>query len=576
MPRVMVDPTGLAGWSTDASAARTRLALSLGEVDTAIAAMSASWEGEAARRFDGHYRRWRDAAGALLGTLTELVALVEGARANYTAASAANQQIWKATAPSTAGPAVVTAMSAAAPAVRIDVEPDDVRVAVSTLSGAAERLVEAWQQLSQATAAATAMAGDDEFGAAFGRDHDQMAVAAWQGWRASAIMLTSIAMGLAETGNNVLNAEHRSTAGASGASPRIVARPVPVPAPPVPPSATGPNGSSAPGPLAQYWPAADPDLLRAAAAAWRTAAPVLREASVTANTAMSALVGADADPTLDMARQFTARALSADPTTGLCGLLDQHCQQIAYGCELLADATIRTRLALRDAIVDLFATDEWYHPVGQILDALITRGWSKFVSRGGDILELFLALGQIRDRHEEAVQPALTVVSPAAAARMTRLATSFVPPDLVMACAQAVTAPAGTPEAERRELLAQVAAAGHKIDPNETLHIVRAPDGRIVWLEKGNGRSGLSHMLRAERIAQFAGRGVRPEEVSTLAPRAITEGTRLGPVRDGGVAYDVPFGDSRIDIVVVVGSNGYIVTAYPLESRSKLAQETPT
>jgi hypothetical protein len=86
-----------------------------------------------------------------------------------------------------------------------------------------------------------------------------------------------------------------------------------------------------------------------------------------------------------------------------------------------------------------------------------------------------------------------------------------------------------------------------------------------VWLERGDDRSGLSHILRAGRIGDFARRGVAYADIPGLALRAVTQGRPLGQVRDGGVAYDVDLGGGRhTPVVVVVGSNGYIVTARPL------------
>jgi hypothetical protein len=51
----------------------------------------------------------------------------------------------------------------------------------------------------------------------------------------------------------------------------------------------------------------------------------------------------------------------------------------------------------------------------------------------------------------------------------------------------------------------------------------------------------------------------------------VTEGTQLGRVREGGVAYEVALSDGRrTSVVVVVGSNGYIVTARPLGSEDQV------
>ncbi len=82
----------------------------------------------------------------------------------------------------------------------------------------------------------------------------------------------------------------------------------------------------------------------------------------------------------------------------------------------------------------------------------------------------------------------------------------------------APTEPAGAPvaEADRRALIAQAQAEGKKIDLAEVLQIGRTPDGRIVWLGRGEEKSGLAHILRAERIGNFLDRGVAPLDILVL------------------------------------------------------------
>ena len=138
-----------------------------------------------------------------------------------------------------------------------------------------------------------------------------------------------------------------------------------------------------------------------------------------------------------------------------------------------------------------------------------------------------------------------------------------------------LASPAGTvgeavPEVQRQALVDEVVAAGHKISPADVLQIARAPDGRVVWLERGDGRAGLSHILRAGRIRAFTDCGVAYAEIPGLAVRALTHGIRLGTVRNGGDAYDVDLGGGRrVKVVVVTGSNGYVVSAYPLTRRAE-------
>lgn len=568
--RVQVEPAALREWSTDARRVAQRLSWSIAELEQPVGVLAAVWQGEAADRFAEYHASWQRAAAEQLTVLTELIGLVDTAHDNYTAAVTANARIWTG-APSTE--LVLRPVAAGRGGGGIDAEIDDIRATVIALVRAADGLATAWEQLAAAMAGTGAMAGDDPAGAAFGADHDNTAAAVWQGWRAAAILIDATAAGLAETGNNMLRAENGSTAGGGEPVDLITATAVAVPNPAPPPSAVGDNGNrSVVAPLAYYWPGADPGRLRAAAAGWRSAADEVRHAAGQARATVAALVGANPDPSLERMREFTDQALSDDPSTGLFGVL---AVTAAYACDRFADATEETRGLMRDALVTALAGDEWYHPVATLLDAVLTRGAAGAIATAGDLALLDLNLRTIYEDHTRLVQGVRGEISPGHAELLTRLATALSPPQPVGASCETVSPAgavgAGTPNGDRQALIAEVQAAGNKINPAEVLHIARAPDGRIIWIERGNGAAGLSHILRAERIRDFTNKGVAPTDIPGIAVRAVTEGTPLGRVRRGGVAYDVDVGNGRREkIVVVVGSNGYIVTARPMSRDEKL------
>ena len=93
----------------------------------------------------------------------------------------------------------------------------------------------------------------------------------------------------------------------------------------------------------------------------------------------------------------------------------------------------------------------------------------------------------------------------------------------------------------------------------------------MVWLERGDDAVGLSHILRAGRIDDFARRDVPLADIPGLAVRAVTTGTAIGRVGRDGTLYQVDVtGGRRVQVVVVVGSNGFIVSAYPPNSSTKI------
>jgi WXG100 family type VII secretion target len=565
--QVTVEPQALAEWSAHARRTGTVLQTRLAALDDGLAPLAGTWRGAAADGFAARHAQWRDASVGILGTLAELTALVDTAFANYVAATEANQQIWQAGTPSTT--LVVPAMSAGGGRGtgrgRITADLEDIRATVAALAVTADELAAAWTGLGVGLAETAAMAGDDDAGAAFAADYEAMAAAAWQGWRRTAVMLDGLAGGLAATGNNLAAAEKDSTPGPRRPFARIVAH-TGSPALPPPPSAVGAVG----GRHGPYWPTADPARLRRAAAAWSASAVGLRSVVGRVFAAVDGLVQANPDRVLQEMRRFTRAGLSDDPTSGLSGVLAVTGGRVASACTGLADLTERTRSRILATAAHYAAGEEWYHAVADALGLVVKGRPGRAVAAAGDEYLMNLELSTIHQEHVRAVESLRGELHPAGADRLARIATAMAPPTPVPANTCMLTSPTGAtgapvPEAHRQALIAEVVAAGHKISPAEVVQIARAPDERVVWLERGDDESGLAHILQPGRIANFADRGVALADIPGVAMRAVTEGRRLGSVRDGGVAYELNLpGGRSTNVVVVVGSNGYVVTARPL------------
>ena len=485
---VTVDPDALAEWSAHARHTGTQLDTRLGALDDGLAPLAGAWTGAAADAFAARHRRWRRAADGLLGTLAALTELVDTAHANYRSATAANARIWRLD----SAVAVMHAMGTGRGRISADVE--EVRTAVARLVAALDGLVAAWAALSAGLAGTATMAGGDDAGAAFAVDYNAMADAAWQGWRSSVLLLDGIAAGLAATGNNLVQAEIDSTPSRRWMFPPIVASTAPISSP-APPAVVG--GGPAGGPLAAHWPTADVALLRAAAEAWRDAADDLRFFTRRrAIDAVDMLVAASPDTALQQVRRFTDEALSDDPTSGLIGVLKDTGMRIASACSGLADETERTRGRILATIAHYTGGDEWYHPVADVLDRYLRFRPGGILAAAGDAY--LDGPGPLDDPRRPRARGRVAARRPAPGRRRSdspgsRRQSSRRRRPAATTCA--VTPPPGpagaaTPEAERRALIAEVVAAGHKITPNAVVHIARAPDGRVVWLERGDGRTG--------------------------------------------------------------------------------------
>lgn len=118
-------------------------------------------------------------------------------------------------------------------------------------------------------------------------------------------------------------------------------------------------------------------------------------------------------------------------------------------------------------------------------------------------------------------------------------------------------------EAERNALIAQLKAAGVKFAEKDIVQIVRSAAGKVVWLEKGNAKAGLQHIME-RHASQFSKLGVNGEENVT---KLVMDTLRTkSPIRveKGGQVFSVTMGSTEREMMIVVGDNGFVVTAYPL------------
>jgi hypothetical protein len=90
------------------------------------------------------------------------------------------------------------------------------------------------------------------------------------------------------------------------------------------------------------------------------------------------------------------------------------------------------------------------------------------------------------------------------------------------------------------------------------------PTARIEWLETGNARAGLQHIL-VDHEQDFANVGISAEEIPAAIQEALTKGKVIGyQGRDTTrPIYQVMFQGTKQHIAITVGDNGYIIGANP-------------
>lgn len=105
-----------------------------------------------------------------------------------------------------------------------------------------------------------------------------------------------------------------------------------------------------------------------------------------------------------------------------------------------------------------------------------------------------------------------------------------------------------------------MANSGVKYNPDDVIAVTKMPDGKLVWLEKGNVNAGLEHIL-ARHAEGFAAKGVNdiPSFLyDVLSTNPITIGTN-----EKGLFADYIFNGNKYRIAY--GTNGYIVSFFPVK-----------
>lgn len=113
-----------------------------------------------------------------------------------------------------------------------------------------------------------------------------------------------------------------------------------------------------------------------------------------------------------------------------------------------------------------------------------------------------------------------------------------------------------------KALIDEVIANGDKISPDKVVMITRDPNGKIVWLETGNDKSGLKHIIDVHGH-EFNGRGITNENIPDYVLEAVYQGNVVGTQgkRNPRTIYEFTYNGKKQRIAVQVSTNGYIVGA---------------
>jgi pretoxin HINT domain-containing protein len=300
----------------------------------------------------------------------------------------------------------------------IKVTPQDVATGAKTFSTAQNDLSNAWSTLQSALDYNAGMAGDDQPANSFNATYAPAAKAAWKALRSSALTVGGISLGLTQTANNFVTAEHHSTATAKGAPSTFAPEPVFVDIlMPDPASATGPGETVwfLPGPLSKFWPNAHTDKLRAAATAWHNTAQAVATVTGTARGAIVSLESSD-DTTHAINGFWSKVYTSGDNNTVLAGTY-QICQSLGDACGKYADAIDNKRSDIKDKMIGAGFAVGVTSIIG-ILGTVFTGGGSDAAAGALDVAEVSAIVGDV------AAETAATVEADVAVTLGTDLVTT--------------------------------------------------------------------------------------------------------------------------------------------------------
>uniref|UniRef100_UPI000C06F7C1 RHS repeat domain-containing protein n=1 Tax=Tepidibacter mesophilus TaxID=655607 RepID=UPI000C06F7C1 len=113
------------------------------------------------------------------------------------------------------------------------------------------------------------------------------------------------------------------------------------------------------------------------------------------------------------------------------------------------------------------------------------------------------------------------------------------------------------------DLLDELASSGAKYSPDDVLAVTKTVDGKLAWLETGNSKAGMKHIL--DHADDFANKGIQQSQIKDLVMESLTNGKIVGyqGKGTGRPIYEVMFNGKKYHTAITVGSNGFIVGANP-------------
>lgn len=112
-------------------------------------------------------------------------------------------------------------------------------------------------------------------------------------------------------------------------------------------------------------------------------------------------------------------------------------------------------------------------------------------------------------------------------------------------------------------LLNDLRQSGVKFTEKEVIIITKTKKNELVWLEKGNKRKGLEHILLRHEKDLKRKFGLKKEDIPSFVKDVFTNGTEVSSkLKNSGYQKEYLYKGKHI-VISGVGTNGFIVSIYP-------------
>ncbi|ASO19490.1 hypothetical protein FHR81_000833 [Actinoalloteichus hoggarensis] len=129
------------------------------------------------------------------------------------------------------------------------------------------------------------------------------------------------------------------------------------------------------------------------------------------------------------------------------------------------------------------------------------------------------------------------------------------------------------PQIRYADEIAELRRRGAEVKPHDVVRAERLDDGRIVWIENGDGDSGRNHILLPRRVRNFEEVHIPREEIENLLFAALRSGTVVGHCGRDRPVYEVEYLGERRRVAVNTTTEGKIYGANPIARRRKIRRD---